>query len=267
MQSENTPTDATPEGDAEVIAAPGLANLAELLDQGEQPDTNENPEGDNGAAAGDGNNAKPVKFNDLADATGLELDDLYQLQVTTTDGKAVTVEELKSLALKQDEIALNELEQAEQHEQQSAELRKAQNELTELIAQLPKGALKPEVLEGIRQKHTTLVNEERARTLEAIPAWKDDKTRETESAGMIQHLQNYGFPPGYLNTVVDHRMLAFIRASHLREQRINAALKKVRAGAPNPTTPSKPSAGKTAPKKTGSNSPRNGLQAFLSDVE
>ena len=255
----------SPDGDA-VVQAANLESLNDLLVDDPKP----SDDGAQGAAVGNDKekNAKPEMFNDLAESLGVELDDLYNLKVTTSDGETVTIQELKSLQGKQDDIVLRELEFEETRASKEGDLRQAQNELAEVVAALPDGTLKPEVMEKLRAKNAKRIEVEQSRTLKAIPTWNDDATRENDMKGMAMHLERFGFPANYLASIVDHRQWVFIRESFHREQRIKNALAKVRAGAPNPTTPTKTAGkapGKTDAKPKNQNT-RNGLEQFFSDV-
>jgi hypothetical protein len=266
MQLENTViTETTPQPDGDSAAPVTLENLFTLLE--DEPAAEAAPEGDkDGAAAGDGSEgAKPEMFNDLADSLGIGLDDLYNLKVTTVDGETVTIEHLKALQGSQDNITIRELEFEETWAAKEGDLRQAQNELAEIVAALPNGTIKPEVMEKLRAKNAARIEVEQSRTLAAIPTWKDEATRTADLVGMSEHLERFGFPPNHMASVSDHRMFMFIRESHLREQRIKTALERVRAGKPNPTTPTKATGkapGKTAATPTDSHA-RNGLEAFL----
>ena len=269
MPSENTAEAAAATDEAAAVEPVKLESLNALLEES-APAKVEPPEGaKEGAAAGNGSkNAKPEMFNDLAEANGIELDDLYKLKVTTADGETVSIEELKSLQTKQDEIVLRELEFEETRASKEGDLRQAQSELAEIVSALPEGTIKPAVLEKLRTKNAARVELEQTRTLSAIPTWKDEATRTKEMTGMTAHLERFGFPGNYLASVVDHKMFVFIRESHLREQRIKNALEKVRAGKPNPTTPTKTAA--KASRTTGAKSnpnARNGLESFFSTLE
>ncbi len=267
MQLENiaaTSDTVTPEGDADAPVM--LETLTALLDD---PATAViTPEGDeDGATAGSGDkDVKPEMFNDLADSLGIELDDLYALKVTTTDGKQVTVEELKALQATQDDIAIRELEFEETRAGKEGDLRQAQNELAEIVAALPDGTLKPAVLEKLRAKNAARTEVEQSRILAAIPSWQDEATRSKELTGMAVHLERFGFPANYLATVVDHRQVLFIRESYLREQRITNALAKVRAGKPNPTTSTKVIGKAAKPAAPKDSNARNGLEAFFNNA-
>ena len=252
-----------PDGDV-TIPAIKLENLTELL---EDKPVDKTPDGDDdGAASGDTDKkAKPEMFNDLADSLGLKLEDLYKLKVTSNDGKTVTIEELKALQGTQDDLTIRELEFEESRVTKESGLRQAQSELAEIVAALPDGTLSPVVLEKLRTKNAARVQVEQARTIEAIPGWESEGTRTKDMAGMITHLEGYGFPKAYLAAVTDHRQIVFIRESYLREQRIQKALAKVRVGKPNPTTTTKTTGkapGKTSAKPADSDM-RNGLESFL----
>lgn len=269
MPPENTaeaPAANEPAAAAEPVK---LESLTALLEES-APKEKKAPEGaENGAAAGNGkNDAKPKMFNELAEASGIELDDLYKLQVTTADGKTVSIEELKSLQTKQDDIVLRELEFEESKAAKEGDLRQAQSELAEIVGALPDGTIKPAVLEKLRAKNAARVEVEQSRTIAAIPTWNDEATRTKDMAGMTAHLERFGFAANHLASVVDHRMFVFIRESHLREQRIKNALERVKVGKPNPTTPTKTAP--AAPGKTGRKpdpNARNGLEAFFSTLE
>jgi hypothetical protein len=267
MQSENTAAQemTTPDGD-DATASVDLTSLHDLL---AEPEPAKTPDGENGAASGNTEQkAKPKMFNDLAESLGIELNDLYALQVSTVDGKTVTIEELKALQSTQDDITIRELEFEENKSSKEGDLRQAQNELAEIVAALPDGTIKPEVLNKLRAKNAARTEVEQSRTLEAIPTWRDETIRTKDLTGMAAHLERFGFPANHIASVTDHRQLVFIRESFLREQRIKTALGRVRAGAPNPTTPTKTS-GK-APAKAGAarknSNTRNGLESFFSEV-
>ncbi len=226
---------------------------------------------DDGRAGGDTDERrpKPVRFNDLAGATGLELDDLYKLELTNSAGDTFTIEELKDMKAEQDAFTLKELQWEERRGAEQAKLTQAQNELTEIIRGLPKGAVTPDVLAGVRQRMEKAQAQERALTLEIIPEWQDEAVREKELSGMAEYLTTFGFPADMLGSIVDHRYLNFIRSSFLREQRVKAALARVTAGKPKAALPSKP-IGK-APSKTVDNpvqfsDARNGLEAFFENI-
>lgn len=261
MESENTVgTEQTPEQ-----AAPGIEHLGQLL-QEDEPGT-QVPDDD----AGGSHKAAPSKFNDLADTLGMELQDLYKLEVSQAeDGSPVTIENLKDYYARQEDTTLRELEFEERRTQQESELLQAQEELRELMSALPEKAIRPEVLEKVRAKHAAQLQLERKRTLEVIPDWQDEKRRTADIQGMAEHLQQYGYPVNHLERIADHRQIKYIRDNWQRELRIRKALEAVKAGKPNPTTRQKP-ASKSAMKKplTGveRGNSRNKLEAVFSNLD
>jgi len=271
MQLENTATgvedttaDSTPDtGEPSV----GIEHLGELLAQTEPGDS----DSDSSEGTQDGSqSAAPTKFNDIAGKLGIELEDLYKLQVSTPDGETVTIEALKDLHAKQGEIEMSAIEFEERRTTEEQKLLQAQTELREILQALPKGSVRPDVLERIRAKHADQAAQEQQRMLEVMPTWTDDKTRESELAGMAQHLSAYGYPVNYLANVMDHKQMKYIRDNWQRELRIKKALAAVKAGKPNPTTKAKP-ASKAPSKKPVAGVKRkshaNKLEAVFSELD
>ena len=244
---------------------PGLKHLGELL---QETEPQQETAGDAGAS---GDESAPSKFNDLAGKLGMDLDALYKLEVSQAeDGTPVTIENLKDLYTKQGDIELREVEFEESRSEQEASLMQAQTELQELMAALPEKAIKPEVLQRIRDKHVAQVTLERQRTLTVIPEWNEADKREADITGMAAHMKQYGYPDDYLAKVVDHKQLKYIRDNWQREQRIRKALALVKAGKPSPTARQKP-ASKAPVKKplTGvkRGSARNKLASVFSELD
>jgi hypothetical protein len=230
----------------------GMKALAELLAADADQDNDEDsPGGDEGKPSGSEKKAEPVKrFNDLAGATGLDLDALYKLEVSLSEGgDPVTIEQLKDTYAQREDLSLRELEFEERKTQQESELLRASAELQEILQALPANAVKKEVLDKIRAKSEQTAARERQRTLDAIPEWKDETKRADELTAMTEHLGQYGIPPNYLQQVMDHRHFKYIRDNMLRERRVREAIAKVRSGKPEGGKPSKPQ-GKAPSKRT-----------------
>ena len=257
MQSEQTSGD-------EQTAPTGIEHLGELLQEDERAGAQHDD-------AGGSDDAPLKKFNDLAGKLGVELNDLYKLEISQAeDGTPVTVENLKDYYGKQADVTLREIEFEERRTKQESDLLQAQAELRELMAELPEKAIKPEVLQKVRAKHDAQVKIERQRTLEVIPEWQEQKTRETDIEGMAEHLKQYGYPVDHLERVADHRMIKYIRDNWKRELRIRKALEAVKAGKPNPTSRQKPAA--KAPQKHSlagvrQGNTRNKLEAVFSQLD
>lgn len=227
--------------------AVGINNLAELLAAESDQDTA--PGGDDAAeSSGSEETTKPTKFNELAGVNDLDLDALYGLTISLDDdSEPVTIEQLKDHFKERSEFDLNVIEFEETRTQQEGDLLRAKAELQEILQALPKNAVKPEVLQKIREKSDARLTEERAKTLQVIPDWKDEKKREADLSAMSEHLQDYGFPNNYLESVVSHQHFKYIRDNMLRERRIREAIAKVRKGKPDKGGSAKPQ--KKAPSK------------------
>lgn len=207
-----------------------------------------------GKAAG-AKKAKPKKLNDLAEPLGVEASELYKLEVVTAaDGSPVTVEQLKDYYGKRSEHSVAQLQWEEDRSRQQSDLIRANAELRELLAAIPRDKLDKNVLEAVRTKHDASINRERARTLQVIPEWKDEATRTTDLAGMAEYLQRFGFDATHLKSVYDHRLLSLVRDAWRREARVKAALEAVNKEPPAPT----PKPGKANAERNGAPRPSDG---------
>lgn len=264
-------------GSPESNRAPSkAARLAHMLKTGE-------PLKDDGAAAppagagdesgkgGGSQKPKPKKFNDLAQALGVELNELYGLEIATAaDGSPVTVQTLKDHHAARSDFSVAQLRWEEERTRQNNELVRGNAELRELIAAIPRDKLDKSVLEKVQQRVAESERRERARTLEVITDWRDPETMKADIAGMSEWLrENYGYPMGYLQSVFDHRALLMMRDAWKRDLRIKAAIEEMDKEPPAPVgkgkatgkAPSKP------PRESGQPRPRGraGLVALLED--
>lgn len=232
-----------------------VSSLDELLAAAEQEATeeteSEQPGGTESAeSSGDTEKTTPTKFNDLAGATDMDLDALYKLEINLDDdSEPVTIEQLKDSFKQRSEFEKDRFEFEETRTQQETELLRARAELNDILEALPKNAVRPEVLERIRDKNEQRMQVERTRTLDAIPAWKDQDKRTADLAAMSEHLGQYGFPTEHLGTLQDHRWFPYIRDNMAREKRVREALEKVKAGKPEKAPTPKPQ--KKPPAKGG----------------
>lgn len=256
----------TPEQDDSVKHLSDLESLGNALAEDEQPSGD-----DQGETSGSDEQSQPTRFNDLAGATDLELDALYKLTVSLDDdSEPVSIEQLKDSYKERNDFELERIRIEEQQAEDTKKLLRERSELQELLAALPANAVKPETLEKLRGQMEQRQTEERRQTLEVIPDWKDDEKRDRDIQAMTEHLQDYGFPPGQLGQMVDHRWLRYIRESMLRERRIKAALAKVKKASPgkakSAAEPNKAPRKNAAPKIN----PKSGqskLEALLTNTD
>lgn len=153
----------------------------------------------------------------------------YAIKIPMKDGaEALTIGQLKDRVGELVDFETREMEFEERRIRQEGELLRSQSELRDLLSILPKDAIKPEVLEKLRKRQETTVRNEKRLTIEHIPEWRDEKRRSKEIEGMIDMLGDYGFEPSFLDTVVDHRVVKFLRDTFIIRERIRKSLAEVR---------------------------------------
>lgn len=250
MNADEQSTAQNPEPQATEGA--GMQALADLLAADDSLQDDQSSGDDKAKSSGSDEKTKPVtRFNDLAGATGLDLDALYKLEVSLSEGgEPVTIEQLKDSYKQRDDLSIRELEFEERKTQQEGELMRASAELQEILQALPANAVRKDVLEKIRAKSEKTAGLERQRTLDAIPEWQDDTKRADDLKAMVDHLGAYGIPADYLQRVMDHRHFKYIRDNMLRERRVREAIAKVRSGKPEGSKPARPQ-GKAPVKSAG----------------
>jgi hypothetical protein len=198
-------------------------------------------DGDEEPKKPDGKKGTPKTFTEAAERLGIKPEEFYKLTVAMggDEEESFTVGALKDAMKERTDFKLEQLRFGEHKAEQEGELMRSRNELSELLSLLPKEAIKPEVINKIREKHETALKLERERTMNVIPEWKDEGKRTADIAGMREHLSKAGFPANYLNNVSDHKTMRYIRENMLREQRIAQALalvkpKQQKGQAPSP---------------------------------
>lgn len=224
-----------------------------------------------GAAPGEGSGSdkpKPKKFNELAERVGLELSELYALEVATSaDGKAVTVEQLKDHWAKRSDFAVQQLKWEQDRSEEQQALARANAELRDVLSMLPKDALDEKVLKQVAARHEASVQRENAATLRVLPEWRDEAVMTRELAGMAEWMKSFGFPVDTLKTITDHRMRLLLRTAWKREELVKAALAEVEKvpadshGKSRPNEGKAPSKPRSGPRARG----RAGLMAILSE--
>jgi hypothetical protein len=173
---------------------------------------------------------KPVETLDgLTKRLKITPEQAYAIKIPLANGaEPLTLGELKDRVGELVDLEVRELQFDQRRVKAEGELLRAQTEMRDLMALIPKDQLTPAAIQKVRDKHAATVRREQQATLEHIPEWQDEKRRTTDITGMIELLSNYGFDETFLGTVQDHRALKFIRDSYLREKRISAALAKIK---------------------------------------
>src|SRR5262245_14145169 len=245
--SETTATPQTAPSSSEQAPAPQeasrLERLRELLeiDSGENPDGNAHesaePAEPNGKPKG-----KPKAIKELAEPASVSVEDLYAIEVPMGSGKPLTIGALKDIGAKDSDLSVRELAFAEKVSQQEADWTRAQRELEQLVAGIDPRAIKPEVRERVRQQIAESTKRERELTLQHIPQWANETVRDSELAGMVELLRDYGISEAFLTANPNHKVFRFVRDAFLRKQRITEALAKV-AEVKKPSTTGRSAAG------------------------
>jgi hypothetical protein len=216
-------------------------SLAELF-----AESDENQDSDDGEAS--------VDSIDSLKKHGLTSEQIYALKVPLADGaEPIALGELKDRVKELVDFETRELQFDQRRQKSEGELLRAQTEIRDILGMIPKEQLNPALINRLRQQREATQARESELTLQHIPAWENEKTRAEDLKGMIDYLGEWGFPPQFIETLVDHRALKFVRDSYLRDKRIKQALSKVTI----PVTGKRPS-GKTGkpPVKPGAPSRR-----------
>lgn len=174
-------------------------------------------------------NAPLDSLDRLMKRNKLTQEQVYAIKVPMRNGaEALTIGQLKDKAGELTDFEMRVSEFEERRIKQEGNLLKSQAELRSLLEMLPKEAIKPEVLAKLREQQDTTVRRERQLTLEHISEWRDEKRRTSDLEGMVEMLSDYGFDASFLESVVDHRAMKFIRDTFLIRQRIKKSLEQVR---------------------------------------
>lgn len=202
----------------------------------------------------------PTSVEAVAKRLSLKPEQVYAIKVPMPNGaEALTVGQLKDRVGELVDLETREMEFDQRRTKQEGELLRAQQEMREVLAQVPKDALKPELLEKARTRHEATMRRERQLTLEHIPAWSDENRRTADMQGMMDFISEWGFDgESFLPTLVDHRAIKFVRDMWLRDQRIKKALENVKIPLKKGQRPSSKAA--KAPVKSGPIQRRQAVQ-------
>jgi hypothetical protein len=205
--------------------APKRLSLAELFAEDDEGTIHESGDGDDDPS-------KPVDSIDgLIKRHKLTAEQVYAIKVPMANGaEPITLGKLKDRVGELVDLETRELQFDNRRVKAEGELLRAQTEMRELLALVPKDQIKPEMVEKIRRRHEATQAAERRATLEHIPEWQDEERRTKELQSMVELVEDYGFGAEFLTTVVDHRAIKMIRDYMLMRTRIQKALANVKDG-------------------------------------
>lgn len=190
----------------------------------------EEQEEDDGKPAAKSKSKPPKKFEQIAEALGLELDVLYDVEVPAKakGAKALTLGELKDLAAEHGDYEVAKLRLDEDRRAFEAAVSRGENELRELLSQLPADAIKPEKMQKLRELLGRRHQEQKARTLEVMPEWENVETRKAQMDAMSAHLKDYNLSDAWLLQNLDHRLMRLVRDAARDARTIRKALGEVK---------------------------------------
>lgn len=229
-----------------------MRSLAELLEepkQAEKPQKEEtkaeSPEGEE--------NATPRSLKGLAEKLGVEDKDLYDIEIPMANGESQTLGQIKDHFAKHQDFTVRELEFEETRAKSEQDDLRVRAELQQLLAELPANFRTGDAFQKAAKKANEAVTQQRQSLLKAIPEWSDQDVRTQEAQGLIEHLESYGFPKNYLQTMsdYDHKLVKYFRDSWKRQQRTENFLKQIKTKTQKSAT-SKPTG--SGPRKVGANS-------------
>lgn len=173
-------------------------------------------------------------LNALAESLGVEVKDLYSVQIPSSvnGAEAHTLGKLKDLAKDQDDLTVRALKFDESSRRRESELIAEEQRLAMLMESLPKTAIKPEILAKVEQRRLAKLSAECERTMELIPEWSDEAVRSEELKGIVEHLESFGVPGSFLVRHFDAATLRYVRENFVREKRLKEGLAKLKERKP-----------------------------------
>ncbi len=281
--SANSPETADNSAETREPTGSEIDQVAALL-RGEEPDQGDQGKGgdaddqdgqdgdsESGASSETGKSkGKPKNLEALAETLGIEAADLYKIEIPfdAGDGKSETktLGEIKDSFADRSTFEVDKMAWEETRTKRENDLVKSTQELSEIVSMLPKSAISDQLLERVARRRADLVEQETRLTRQVIPEWSSEDVETQDRKAMSEHMADYGFPSGYIDSIVDHKTLRYIRESMLREQRITRALEQVKTVRKAGHKPSGKPSGKTAPTRKGGTSPSSRNRSQVSQV-
>lgn len=237
---------ASQDGKSDGDEPPRKLSLAELFQQGESESETDDDDDDP---------SKPVdSLARLSKRLKMDPDKVYSIKVPMADGaEPMTIGELKDRVSKMDDQETRETQFEQRRIAAEGTVLRAQQELRDVLSLIPREHLNDKLIQKVRGQHEARVNRERELTYSVIPEWKDEARESADKAIINEHLAEYGYGPEFLDSIIDHRALKYVRDMAMRNKRIVEALKQVQ---PDSAAKRKtPSAKGSAPKRPNDRQP------------
>jgi hypothetical protein len=195
---------------------------------------------DSGDEPAKGKPKEPKNLGELAEALGVKAESLYAIEVPSSRAgeKPLTLGQLKDLMKQRDDFAVANLKLDEDRRAFEREKVSAEDELREMLDNLPADSLKPEAMTKLRanlEKKRALA---RTKIFEDIPEWREPVRRESDLKAITEHLKGYGIGDHFILANFDANVFRFLRDAQQLAERTSAALAiiKERTGKTPPTS-------------------------------
>lgn len=173
----------------------------------------------------------PLTVSAVAEKLGIEAKDVYNLEVSTGDGEAVTLGKLKDAWQDRQQAARETARREASLDERETALTADSILYSQLGGDLEK-ALTPQMRQALVQRAQQSQTRERERALAAMPELRDQSVFEGFRSDLVKMLTGYGFRPQEM-TISDHRMLLVLRDA----MRTKARLEKLLAYEPSAPAP------------------------------
>lgn len=168
----------------------------------------------------------------LAAKLGIEPADLYGVKVPMPNGEPMTIGQLKDNAK-----AMGEFEAAQAEWDKAVGLQRVahaqeREEVAELLRMLPQHLLTPAMVNRARESAAQFKEQQAAKLLDLVPEWRDSVQYAADRKVMEAHVEQYGFRKDELASLLDARLMAYIRANARREARTSELIKRLKGASP-----------------------------------
>jgi len=199
---------------------------------------------------------KPKTMTEAAEMLGMEAKDLYNLELTTGDGKTVKIGALKDIYQNQQAAQQETAKREAALDQRETAFIDDQRLWAEMGDQLKK-SLTPAQVEKMRNNLRERELEERRKMFNVMPEMADAAKFDQFRIDIATHLKAYGYKPHEI-VVGDHRQLHILRDLIRMKKRLDQLTSFEPKNAPPSVTPTQGRGGK---RPVSVNAARNGTEA------
>ena len=167
--------------------------------------------------------AKAETLQDYAKRTGVKIEDLYELKLSS--GQTLSEFADRSKDLNKLDVSVTEQSRKE------AEFASKQLEFNQAVADwaelVQRGENTPQALQNLQAQREQQLDRARLQTVELIPSWSDPAVMAQDKKQIGDFLSHFGFSPSDTENINDPRTYAMMRHVMTLESRFQDALSKV----------------------------------------